>query len=538
MSATAASFLILSLALLGGFAWWERTKPPSRLLALVATVAALAAIGRIAFAPFPNVKPTTDIVLFAGFALGAAPGFAVGAVAALSSNFVFGQGPWTPWQMAAWGLVGLLGAGLARVLPQAGRVPLALACGFAGLLYGEILNVSVWITYSDHSLAGLLGYVGRGVPFDAAHVIGNVLFCLAFGPAFVAALTRFQTRMHVRWIPVAAALMLPLLLVPMALAAPATKPTRYLLRAQNADGGFGAAPGEASSPLYSAWAVLGLAAAGRHPADVSNGGDSALAYLRAHADEGADPGGRARAIMALAASGEAAPDLIARLQEARRANGSYAGRVNTTAFAIFALEAAGVRSGVRRSARWIASQQNPDGGFNFAGRGAQSGIDDTSAPLQALVAVGGHRKAVRRAARFLVRRQNPDGGFPLSPGGASNAQSTAWAVQGLAAVGRSTSDAVAYLRGLTAPSGAVRYSRTSAQTPVWVTAQALSAFARKPFPLRPVSRRSAPQAAAAVDTPAPTATPKPKPKAFAAPARNKALGGIARRAGRLTALVF
>ena len=84
------------------------------MLALVATLAALAALGRVAFAPLPNVKPTTDIVLLAGFALGGAPGFAVGAVAALASNLVFGQGPWTPWQMAAWGLCGVFGAALGR----------------------------------------------------------------------------------------------------------------------------------------------------------------------------------------------------------------------------------------------------------------------------------------------------------------------------------------------------------------------------------------------------------------------------------------
>ena len=69
---------------------------PSQVVALVAALAALAIAGRIAFAAFPNVKPTTDIVIFAGYALGPAPGFAVGALAALVSNFWFGQGPWTP----------------------------------------------------------------------------------------------------------------------------------------------------------------------------------------------------------------------------------------------------------------------------------------------------------------------------------------------------------------------------------------------------------------------------------------------------------
>ena len=110
MSWVAASLLVLGLALAAGFAWYERTHPTSRVLALVATLAALAALGRIAFAPLPNVKPTTDIVLLTGYSLGGAPGFAVGAVAALASNVFFGQGPWTPWQMCAWGAIGVGGA--------------------------------------------------------------------------------------------------------------------------------------------------------------------------------------------------------------------------------------------------------------------------------------------------------------------------------------------------------------------------------------------------------------------------------------------
>ena len=76
-----ASFAVLAVALAAGFAWYERARPSAKLLALVATLAALAALGRVAFAPLPSVKPTTDIVLLAGYALGGAPGFVVGAVA-------------------------------------------------------------------------------------------------------------------------------------------------------------------------------------------------------------------------------------------------------------------------------------------------------------------------------------------------------------------------------------------------------------------------------------------------------------------------
>jgi energy-coupling factor transport system substrate-specific component len=197
-----ASLTILSLALLAGFAWYERTHPPSKVIALVATLAALAALGRIAFAPVPNVKPTTDIVLIAGYALGGAPGFVVGAVAALSSNLFFGQGPWTPWQMAAWGLVGVLGALLARASAhRMRRIPMALWCGAAGLAFGAIMDLSTWTTFAGrHTLDEYLVLSGTSLPWNIAHAVGNVAFFLAFGPALVGALQRFRTRLEVRWL--------------------------------------------------------------------------------------------------------------------------------------------------------------------------------------------------------------------------------------------------------------------------------------------------------------------------------------------------
>jgi len=198
-----ASLLVLLCALAAGAVWWERGRPPSRLLALVAALAALAALGRLAFAPLPNVKPTTDIVLIAGFALGGAPGFVVGAVAALASNLVFGQGPWTPWQMAAWGLCGVFGAVLGRLSGhRLGRVQLALACGAAGLMFGAIMDLSVWVTYSgQRTLDQYLALSATSLPFNVAHAVGNVVFCLAFGPALVRALERFRARLNITWIP-------------------------------------------------------------------------------------------------------------------------------------------------------------------------------------------------------------------------------------------------------------------------------------------------------------------------------------------------
>ena len=298
-------------------------------------------------------------------------------------------------------------------------------------------------------------------------------------------------------------------------AAAAKASLRYLAGAQNDDGGWGGAPGQSSTQLHTGWTALGLAAAGRNPRDV--GGTTAIDFTRRRAGELDDLGELSRTILVYRAAGLSprdvgGRDLVAELLRKRKANGSFAGRVNTTAFAALALKASGGSPRALRGAgRWIAGQANADGGFNFAGRGGPSGIDDTGAAIQGLVAAGRKRtRTVARAARFLVRRQNADGGFPLVPGGESNAQSTAWAIQGLLAAGRDPAkvrrsrDPLAYLRSLTSASGEVRYSRTSRQTPVWVTAQAVMALARKPLPLKPVAR--ARRAAAAPAAPAPAAT--------------------------------
>jgi len=203
MTWAASAFAILIGSLAAGYGWYERAKPTARMAAMVATLAGLAALGRVAFAPVPNVKPTTDIVVLAGYVLGGAPGFAIGATGALASNVIFGQGPWTPWQMAAWGLCGLLGAALGAATDRrVPRVALALFCGALGLLFGAIMDLSTFTTFAGgHTLGQYLAISGTSLPFNIAHAVGNVAFCLAFGPALVRALERFRARLHVTWIP-------------------------------------------------------------------------------------------------------------------------------------------------------------------------------------------------------------------------------------------------------------------------------------------------------------------------------------------------
>ena len=521
MSWQIAAIAVLAIAVAGGFAWYERTRPSSRLIGLVAALAALAAAGRVALSPVPNVTPTTDVALLSGYSLGGAAGFAIGALAALVSNFWLGQGPWTPWQMAAWGLAGIAGAVLARATGRRlGRLGLALACAVAGLLYGLLLDLSVMVTYGgEQSLDRFLALSARGLPFNVAHAVGNAVFALAAGPAFVRILSRFRERLDFTWADApagpglrtgatsAAAALLVVRAVAGAAAPPAVagqaEARRYLERMQNRDGGLPSAPGGASSVAITGWAMLGMEADGRNPLDLRRGGESPVDYLRGTAAAIRSIGDLERTILALDAAGVSprsfgGRDLVGELAGRRAANGSWQGQVNMTAFGILAQRATGTpRSGLRRSATWLRRAQNDDGGWGLQ-PGARSDADSTGGALQALAAAGNRGKPVSRGAAYLRRSQRGDGGWPLAFGGTTNAQSTAWAIQGLVAAGANPAVANGsrtpfdYLAARQAADGHYRYSATSDQTPVWVTGQALVATSRRAFPLPTVPRANQP----------------------------------------------
>jgi energy-coupling factor transport system substrate-specific component len=520
------SFLILGAVLLAGFAWYERSRPTSQVVALVAALAALAIVGRLAFAAFPNVKPTTDIVVFAGYALGPAPGFAVGGLAALVSNFWFGQGPWTPWQMAGWGMCGILGAALAVVRPRAGRFTLAAVCALAGIAYGALLNFSLMATYGgDLSLQRFLALESRAVPFDAAHAIGNAVFALIAGPAIVRMLARFRERFEWRAPAVASVLLLTLagasVLPARALASDVSRAGDWLVSVQNKDGGWGVSAEASSAPDMTAWAMLGLEAAGRNPLDVSRAGRNPVGYLRAHVEELSSPGDFARTILALNGAGVdprsfGGRDLVAALAKRRRGNGSFEGWPNSTAFAVIALRAGG-DGGVGQSLSWLAKVQNGDGGWGDV-PGSPSTADGTGAVMQAMP----DTTTARRGLGYLRQAQRPSGGFPLGGSGAANSQSTAWAVQGLIAVGKDPASVreggnsgLDYLAARQDADGHYRYSASSDQTPVWVTGQVLAAVAGESFPVVPVAREPQPAPAPPSSTPGAGsgAIPPPPPAA-------------------------
>jgi energy-coupling factor transport system substrate-specific component len=538
-----SSFVLLALALAAGFAWYERKRPPARVVGVVAVLAALAVVGRLAFAAIPNVKPTTDIVLFAGYALGAAPGFAVGAISAIASNVFLGQGPWTVWQMAAWGGVGIGGALLAWGTRgrELGRVELAIYCGIAGFAFGALMDVYQWTLAARQDLSTYLAISATSLPYNIAHAMGNVVFCLLIGPVFVRSLRRYRRRFEVAWAApsvrrgaargAAAAVVVALAVAtgvsmsepssvaaqpdagatqaggPMAPAQPAAtgspeaRAAGYLRRAQNRNGGFAGSPGQSSSSLMTGWSALGLAAAGLNPRDTKRTrGRSAIDYLRANSKSLRDIGELQRTILVLRAAGLSARrfagvDPLAKLRRAQSADGSWKSNTAWTAFGLLALRAAREPVGserVRKAADFLERAQASGGGWGFA-PSSPADIDDTGAVLQALASAGRRGGAAARAGvDYLRGGQGSDGGWGQLAGRDSNAQSTSWAVQGLVAarvaLGSLRTDPLAYLRKLQRRDGHIAYSRSSDQTPVWVTSQALAALQRKPFPLAPVKR--------------------------------------------------
>ena len=247
-------------------------------------------------------------------------------------------------------------------------------------------------------------------------------------------------------------------------------PAAFLQGRQGADGGF-SEPGSTATPGLTAWAAIGLAAAG----DPSG---KAHDFLVAHEAQLPAATDVELAIVAEAVTGGVSPALLTRLNGLVQPSGRIGPALNSTIWGILALRQAG-RAVPAASVRYLTAHQSRSGGFAWL-EGGTPDSNTTAAAVEAL----GRSSAATRALAYLRHLQGRDGGFALSPGRTSDAQSTAWAIQAfLAADLKAPAGAAAYLARLKRPDGSYRYSAAYATTPVWVTAQVLPALAGRPLPL-------------------------------------------------------
>lgn len=171
------TLLTAVVALLIFFAGFELSKPSLRQILPAVVLGSLAAAGRILFAAIPDFKPVSAVCILAGVVFGRRTGFLVGALAALASNFFFGQGPWTPWQMYAWGMVGYC----AGILQEQGffkhQIVLYVYGFLSGILYGLLLNTWHIVGFVQPLTAesAFIAYAAS-LPFDVMHGIATVVF--------------------------------------------------------------------------------------------------------------------------------------------------------------------------------------------------------------------------------------------------------------------------------------------------------------------------------------------------------------------------
>lgn len=189
------SFVIIILSMVPFLMLFEMKKPRAREWIPLAVMAAIAAVGRAAFAMIPQFKPVSAIVIITALCFGPEAGFLTGAVSALASNLFFGQGPWTPWQMFSWGIIGFL----AGVLNKAGLLKhkwQLLTFGFiSGYLFGWIMNIWDGIGFlSEFTWEGYLSLCVASLPTDFIHALATVVFLWLLSDSWCRKLTRIKTK--------------------------------------------------------------------------------------------------------------------------------------------------------------------------------------------------------------------------------------------------------------------------------------------------------------------------------------------------------
>ena len=173
------SFISMSIVILSCipfFMSFERKENTTKELVLLAALVAVSVTGRFVFSPIPHFKPVTAIVIIAGIYFGYEFGFLCGALSAVISNFIFGQGPWTPFQMFAWGMVGLFAGLLSKPLIK-NRVLLLIYGALAGCIYSCLMDI--WTTLQMDGIFNLNRYLAAiitAIPTMIIYVISNVIF--------------------------------------------------------------------------------------------------------------------------------------------------------------------------------------------------------------------------------------------------------------------------------------------------------------------------------------------------------------------------
>lgn len=185
---TAMLAVILSLILF--MAGFDKRRVGTRRLVLTVIMTALSVVGRF----IPLIKPVTAFTIIAGMYLGSESGFLTGALSAFLSNFYFGQGPWTPFQMFAWGMIGLLAGMLSK--PFTNHPLLLYVYGFfSGALYSVVMDVWSVSMYGDGAFAArYTASLVTSLPFTLLYAVSNLVFLILLNKPLGRKLNRIKKK--------------------------------------------------------------------------------------------------------------------------------------------------------------------------------------------------------------------------------------------------------------------------------------------------------------------------------------------------------
>lgn len=191
------SILIILYTMIPFLMVFEGRKPQAREIVIIAVLSAIAVAGRGAFFMIPQFKPVVAIVIISGVCFGGEAGFLVGAVSGFVSNFFFGQGPWTVWQMFCFGIIGFLAGILFRKgILRRNKIQLLLY----GLLstffiYGGIIDIgSMMMATGKFDFRVLLTYYATGFWFNVIHAVSTVFFLLILSDTMIEKLERIKIK--------------------------------------------------------------------------------------------------------------------------------------------------------------------------------------------------------------------------------------------------------------------------------------------------------------------------------------------------------
>lgn len=190
------SMIIAILSCIPIFIAFEKGETSTRRIVIIAVMIAISVAGRVAFTALQGFKPVVAIVIITAIYLGSEAGFLTGSMSAIISNIFFGQGPWTPFQMFSWGMIGFIaGLPFMQKLLLKNRVVLSIYGIFSGIIFSLIMDI--WTALSIDGIYNMKRYmaaVATSFPFMAIYAISNVVFLMLAVKPFGEKLERIKIK--------------------------------------------------------------------------------------------------------------------------------------------------------------------------------------------------------------------------------------------------------------------------------------------------------------------------------------------------------